>query len=123
MKEQKEIQKDFIKERIINKHAESNNSRRIFSLSLINFDRINKNMDKINQERRNDEDIKQLNNNQIIFSLKYKMRKELYQLIDGSDNKNVENSTSSLNNVNVLGKKRNFGIPIIDLSHISIKEE
>ena len=101
MKEQKEIQKDFIKERIINKHAESNNSRRIFSLSLINFDRINKNMDKINQERRNDEDIKQLNNNQIIFSLKYKMRKELYQLIDGSDNKNVENSTNSLNNINI----------------------
>ena len=123
MKEQKEIQKDFIKERIINKHAESNNSRRIFSLSLINFDRINKNMDKINQERRNDEDIKQLNNNQIIFSLKYKMRKELYQLIDGSDNKNVENSTNSLNNINILGKKRNFDIPIIDLSHISIKEE
>ena len=123
MKEQKEIQKDFIKERIINKHAESNNSRRIFSLSLINFDRINKNMDKINQERRNDEDIKQLNNNQIIFSLKYKMRKELYQLIDGYDNKNVENSTNSLNNINILGKKRNFYIPIIDLSHISIKEE
>ena len=123
MKEQKEIQKDFIKERIINKHAESNNSRRIFSLSLINFDRINKNMDKINQERRNDEDIKQLNNNQIIFSLKYKMRKELYQLIDGYDNKNVENSTNSLNNINILGKKRNFDIPIIDLSHISIKEE
>ena len=52
------------------------------------------------------------------------MRKDLYQLIDASENNmQSKNIYSNNNNGNILGKKRASDIPLIDLTHISIKEE
>ena len=51
------------------------------------------------------------------------MRKDLYQLIDASENNTQSNNFYKNTDGNILGKKRASDIPLIDLTHISIKEE
>ena len=100
-----------------------NNPARQFSLSTINFERIYENLEKHGLERKDKSNTIGLDNEKIILDLKYKMRKELYKLMDASDNKSEINNNIKLADNNLLGKKRNFEIPLIDLTHISIKEE
>ena len=80
----------------------SNNN---FSLSSINFIKVQNNLKvvKKNNEKRlfdkNNENI-----DSIVFNLKSEMRKELYKLIDESQNKIISN--------NLIGKKRNSEVPL-----------
>ena len=100
----------------------SNQPKRQFSLSIINFERIYNNLDSIKKEKNIESNMKQIDNKEIILNLRYKVRKELYKLIDGNKNdilnKNINMSDINDNNSNILGKKRNFEIPIIDITQI-----
>ena len=86
-----------------------------FSLSNINFERIYKNIEKNRKQRKIDSNIDLFDNKQIILGLRYKVRKELYSLIDGPENEIKDNNINIVNG-NILGKKRNFEIPFIDLT-------
>ena len=107
-------------------HNRSNQPRIQFSLSHINFERIHNNLENNRKERNKESNIKQIDNKQIILDLRYKVRKELYKIIDGNKNEilnnnnniniNINNSDINDNNINLLGKKRNSEIPIIDLT-------
>ena len=100
----------------------SNQPKRQFSLSIINFERIYNNLDSIKKEKNIESNMKQIDNKEIILNLRYKVRKELYKLIDGNKNdilnKNINMSDINDNNSNILGQKRNFEIPIIDITQI-----
>ena len=98
-------------------------SKRDFSLSNINFERIYKNLDKIRKERKGEPNIDKFDTKNIILDLKYQMRKDFYQLIDASDKKKIKNHINNLDDKNILGKKRKSDIPIIDITHTSLKKE
>ena len=100
----------------------SNNKN--FSLSNINFEVIYNNLGKNRIETKKESKNDNINIKRIIFELRCQMRKDLYQLIDSSENNIQSNNIYSRNNNgNILGKKRASDIPLIDLTHISMKEE
>ena len=94
-----------------------------FSLSNINFEVICNNLGKSRLETKKEYNNDNINLKRIIFELRCKMRKDLYQLIDGSENNTQSNNFYKNTDGNILGKKRASDIPLIDLTHISIKEE
>ena len=103
-----------------NRHNKSKNS---FSLTNINFGKIYNNLINSRKEGNIESNKKQIDNKQIVLNLRYEVRKKLYKLIDGNksevmtqNNNKMNNSDSNDNNWNMLGKKRNYEIPIIDIT-------
>ena len=83
-----------------------------FSLSTINFSEVYKNLEEDRKMRPNESSNKTSENlEKTIFGLKSEMRKELYQLIDESNNKN---SIS-----NLMGRKRKLPMSLPPLSSMN----
>ena len=100
-----------------------NKSKNSFSLTNINFGKIYNNLLNSRKGGNIESNTKQIDNKQIVLNLRYEVRKKLYKLIDGNksevmtqNNNKMNNSDSYDNNWNMLGKKRNFEIPIIDIT-------
>ena len=118
-----ESSKNLINEAINNNENIDIQENRNFSLSNINFNRIYKNLDNIRKERKGEPHTEKLDTKNIILDLKYQMRRDFYQLIDAADKKKINNYINNLDNQNILGKKRKSDIPIIDITHNSLKKE
>ena len=106
---------------ICNNFEFSNNiSKNEFSLSKINFEKIYKNLEKERYERKGNSSIDNIDNEQIILELRYKMREDLYNLIDKDDNEKLINYYNQINNnsnnIDTLGKKRKSDISLDDMS-------
>ena len=115
MNEQNETIKNSNIEVINSIENNKNISNNEFSLSNINLENIYKNIENNRKQRKIDSNSDLLDNKQIILGLRYKVRKELYSLIDGPENE-IRNDNINIVNGNILGKKRNFEIPFIDLT-------
>ena len=114
----------IIPEKLNTEGSNIGSTNKNFSLSNINFEVIYNNLGKSRLEAKKESNNDNINIKRIIFELRCKMRKDLYQLIDASENNmQSKNIYSNNNNGNILGKKRASDIPLIDLTHISIKEE
>ena len=113
MKEPDYSFKDLIRKRLL-----SSSSACKFCLSYINFEKIDKNLQINRKERKNEKNIGIIDNQKIILDLRREVRKELYHLINGPKNQIILNGNDESDNGNILGKKREFDIPIIDITDI-----
>ena len=119
----KESMKTIIPDRLTINGNNNDFKNKNFSLSNINFDVIYNNLEKSRLEAKKESNNDNNDIKKITFDLRCKMRKDLYQLIDASEINLQSNNIINNDNGNILGKKRNSDIPLIDLTRISIKKE